>query len=74
MAIYWGDLFPDWWGDLFVAALVERAVRRLDLEDGRVIGQEILFGELDERTRDVRVGPEGALYLLTESDMAAYCA
>ena len=69
MAIYWGDLFPDWWGDLFVAALVERAVRRLDLEDGRVIGQEILFGELDERTRDVRVGPEGALYLLTESDI-----
>ena len=67
MAIYWGDLFPDWRGDLFVAALVERAVRRLDLEDGRVIGQEILFGELDERMRDVRAGPQGALYLLTDS-------
>ena len=47
MAIYWGDLFPDWRGDLFVAALVERAVRRLDMEDGRVIGQEILFSELE---------------------------
>ena len=66
MAIYWGDLFPDWRGDLFVAALVERAVRRLDLEDGRVIGQAILFGELDERMRDVRAGPQGALYLLTD--------
>ena len=65
MAIYWGDLFPDWRGDLFVAALVERSVRRLDLENGRVIGQELLFGELGERMRDVRVGPEGALYLLT---------
>ena len=69
MAIYWGDLFPDWRGDLFVAALVERTVRRLDMENGRVIGQELLFGELDERTRDVRVGPEGALYLLTDSNI-----
>ena len=67
MAIYWGDLFPDWRGDLFVAALVERAVRRLDMENGRVIGQELLFGELDERMRDVRAGPQGALYLLTDS-------
>ena len=66
MAIYWGDLFPDWRGDLFVAALVERAVRRLDIEGGRVTGQEILLGELDERMRDVRVGLEGALYLLTD--------
>ena len=35
--------------------------------DGRVIGQEILFEELVERVRDVRVGPEGPLYLLTDS-------
>ena len=67
MAIYRGDLFPDWRGDLFVAALVERAVRRLDMQNGRVIGQQVLFSELGERMRDVRVGPEGALYLLTDS-------
>ena len=67
MAIYSGDLFPDWQGDLFVAALVERAIRRLDMQIGRVVGQELLFSELGERMRDVRVGPEGALYLLTDS-------
>ncbi|MDD9998513.1 MAG: PQQ-dependent sugar dehydrogenase [Rhodospirillaceae bacterium] len=67
MTIYRGDLFPDWRGDLFVAALVERAIRRLDMENGQVVGQELLFSELDERMRDVRVGPEGALYLLTDS-------
>lgn len=52
---------------MFVAALVERVVRRIDMGDGRVIGQEILFEELVERVRDVRVGPEGPLYLLTDS-------
>ena len=67
MTIYWGDLFPDWRGDLFVAALLERAVRRLDMENGQVVGQELLFSELGERMRDVRAGPEGALYLLTDS-------
>ena len=66
MAIYWGDLFPDWWGDLFVAALVERAIRRLDMENGLVIGQEILFSELGERMRDVRVGQKRALSQLTD--------
>ena len=50
-----------------MAALVERAVRRLEMENGRVIGQQVLFSELGERMRDVRVGPEGALYLLTDS-------
>ena len=67
MAIYWGDLFPDWRGDLLVAVLIERVVRRIDMEDGQVIGQEHLFSELDKRIRDVRVGPEGALYLHTDS-------
>lgn len=67
MTIYRGDLFTDWRGDLFVAALVERAIRRLDMENGQVVGQELLFSELGERMRDVRVGPEGALYLLTDS-------
>ena len=66
MVVYWGELFPDWRGDLLVTALVERVVRRIDMEDGRVIGQEILFGELVERVRDARVGQEGALCLLTD--------
>jgi glucose/arabinose dehydrogenase len=68
MAIYRGTMFPDWQGDLFVGALVERSVRRIDMDNGRVVGQEVLFRELDERIRDVRVGPDGYLYLLTDSD------
>ncbi len=64
---YRGTLFPDWQGDLFVATLAERSVRRIRLHGGRLAGEEILFEELDERIRDVRTGPDGALYLLTDN-------
>ncbi len=67
LAYYSGDAFPAWRGDLLVAALVEQSVRRLDLEDGRVVEQQILFTELGMRLRDVRAGPDGYLYLLTDS-------
>ena len=67
LAYYDGEAFPEWKGDLFVAALVERSVRRVDLEDGKPAGQDILFTELGERLRDVRAGPDGYLYLLTDS-------
>ena len=42
-------------------------VRRLDMEDGQVVGQDVLFKDLGERFREVRVGPDGFLYLLTDS-------
>ncbi len=67
MAYYDGDLFPDWQGDLLVSALVERSVRRLEVDGGSVASQQLLFDDLGERVRDVRVGPDGALYLLTDS-------
>jgi glucose/arabinose dehydrogenase len=65
LTIYEGNLFPEWKGDLFVGALVDHEVRRLDLSGGKVINEEVLFGELDARIRDVRTGPDGALYILT---------
>jgi glucose/arabinose dehydrogenase len=65
LALYEGDIFPQWKGDLFVGALKSREIRRLDLSGGRVVKQESLFAELEARIRDVRVGPEGALYFLT---------
>jgi len=65
LVIYEEDLFPQWQGDLFVGALVEREVRRLDLVDGKVVAEEVLFSELDDRIRDLRTGPDGALYILT---------
>ncbi|VFR32005.1 PQQ-dependent oxidoreductase, gdhB family [plant metagenome] len=66
MAWYDGELFPAWQGSLFVTALVERSVRRVPMRGGVPGEQEILFTELGERIRDVRAGPDGALYLLTD--------
>jgi glucose/arabinose dehydrogenase len=68
LAWYGGDAFPEWRGDLFVGALVNKDVHRLDMEDGKIVAEESLFGELDERIRDVRAGPDGFLYLLTDSE------
>ncbi len=68
MAFYTGDAFPDWQGDLLIGALVDQEVRRLDLENGKVVAEETLFNEIGERIRDVRAGPDGMIYLLTDSD------
>jgi glucose/arabinose dehydrogenase len=65
LAIYEAGLFPAWRGDLLIGALVDREVRRLDLEGGEVLDEQVLFEDLAARIRDVRVGPGGALYLLT---------
>lgn len=67
LAWYGGALFPAWRGSLFVAALKERSVRRVPLNGGTPGPQEVLFQELGERIRDVRAGPDGAIYLLTDS-------
>jgi glucose/arabinose dehydrogenase len=67
MALYRGTLFPAWRDSLFVAALAEKSVRRIPMAEGVPGPQEILFAELGERIRDVRVAPDGALWLLTDS-------
>lgn len=67
LTIYRGELFPQWQGDLFASTLAERSVRRIRLQDGKLAGEEVLFEELEARIRDVRSGPDGALYLLTDS-------
>jgi glucose/arabinose dehydrogenase len=67
MTQYRGELFPLWQGDLFVSTLAERSVRRIRLVDDKLVAQEVLFEELQERLRDVRSGPDGALYLLTDN-------
>ncbi|MBE0484611.1 PQQ-dependent sugar dehydrogenase [Marinobacter sp.] len=67
MALYHGHQFPQWRGNLFVGALANKSVHRMILVDGEVVATERLFDELGERIRDVRGGPDGALYLLTDS-------
>lgn len=67
MAFYDGDAFPAWRGDLFATSLVFRNAERIDLEAGIVVGQERVFAEVGDRLRDVIAGPDGMLYLLTDS-------
>ncbi len=65
LAVYRGAMFPaDWDGDLLVGAMAERSLHRVDLDGMKEVGEErYLEGE---RIRDVRVGPEGAIYVTTE--------
>lgn len=58
-------------GDLLVAGLVSRDVRRLELDGAEVVSERSYFGELRRRIRDVRVGPDGAVYLLTDHEAGA---
>lgn len=71
MAFYTGDLFPQWKGSVFVGGLATMRVARLTVEGDRVVGEEHLLTDLQpkpERIRDVRQGPDGALYFLTDMD------
>lgn len=66
IAFYTGDLFPEWKGNLFVTALAGEHLARLVLDGNRVLAEERLFVGFGDRIREVRQGPEGALYLLTD--------
>ncbi len=67
MAFYQGDRFPRWRGDLFVGALKDQMLVRLRFDGEKLVREErLLKGELG-RIRDVRAGPDGYLYLLTDS-------
>ena len=67
MAFYTGSLFPAWKGNLFVGALAGAHLARLVLDGDKVVAEEKLLGSLGERIRDVRQGPDGALYVATDS-------
>jgi len=67
MALYAGSLFPQWRGNLFVGALAGEILVRLELAEEKVVKEERLLGQLQERIRDVREGPDGALWLLTDA-------
>ena len=67
MAFYTGKLFPKWSGSLFTGALRGAMLVRLTLNGNAVTAEERLLQNLHERIRDVRQGPDGALWLLTDS-------
>jgi len=65
--IYTGDLFPKWKGNAFIGGLRTSILVRLELDGEKVVKEERLLGEMRERIRDVRQGPDGALYLVTDN-------
>ncbi len=67
MAFYDGALFPAWKGSLFVGALAGQILVRLTLDGEKVTGEERLLQGIRERIRDVRTGPDGAIYLVTDN-------
>lgn len=66
LALYTADAFPGWQGNLFVGSLLQKQVRRLVLDGERVVSEETLLDDMVGRVRDVRVGPDGFLYVVTD--------
>lgn len=68
MTFYEASLFPALKGSLLIGSLKEQHVDRLVLKDGKVVGEERLFTDIGGRVRDVKVGPDGAIYVATDDD------
>ncbi|MEM7360196.1 MAG: PQQ-dependent sugar dehydrogenase [Pseudomonadota bacterium] len=68
MTYYDGSQFPQWQGSLFTVSLAERSIRRTVVEQGKLVSDEKVFPELNDRMRDIRTGPDGALYVLTDGE------
>jgi glucose/arabinose dehydrogenase len=66
LAFYKGSLFPQWRNSVFVGALRGQLLDRLTLSGTKVVDEEPLLVDLHVRIRDVRIGPEGAVYVLTD--------
>ena len=67
MAFLTSDRYPGWKGQLFIGSLRAEALIRIELDGPRLLRQERLLKALNERIRDVRQGPDGYLYLLTDN-------
>ena len=68
MCFYTGDAYPAWKGSAFVGSLTPGQLVRLSLEGGKVEREERYLDDLGERIRDIAQGPDGLLYLITDSD------
>ena len=66
MAFYDADRFKPWQQNLFIGALVSQELIRLQFDGDKVVHEERLLGDLKQRIRDVRQGPDGYLYVLTD--------
>jgi glucose/arabinose dehydrogenase len=71
LAFYSGNLFPEWKSSVLVGGLRGMVLDRLTLVNDKVVDEEPLLTDLGARIRDVRVGPDGAVYVLTDSGAAS---
>ena len=67
LAFYTGNLFPQWKNSMFVGGLRGALLDRLEIVNDKVVAEEPMLAEMSTRIRDVRVGPDGAVYVLTDS-------
>jgi glucose/arabinose dehydrogenase len=68
LMFYSGELFPAWKGSVFIGSLRQQRLVRLSLDGDKVVGEEHLLTDRGQRIRDVKQGPDGAIYLLTDED------
>jgi glucose/arabinose dehydrogenase len=68
MLFYTGNRFKEWKGDLFIGALSQKHLRRLELNGETVVHQEELLKDVVGRIRDVAQGPKGYIWLITDAD------
>ena len=66
MAFYAGDKFPAWQGNAFIGGMKDKDLVRLVIQGDRVVGEERLLADRGQRIRDVREGPDGFLYVVTD--------
>ncbi len=71
ITFYYGDKFPEWQGNIFIGALAGQHLRRLVVDGKSIIHQEVLLHKEIGRIRDVRTGPDGSLYILTDAKNGA---
>jgi len=67
---YRGNLFPQWKNSLFVAMMNGKFLSRLTLSNNKVVAEEPMLMDMNTRFRVVRVGPDGAVYVLSDSGTA----
>jgi aldose sugar dehydrogenase len=70
LAFYQGSLFPQWKNSIFVGGLRGMLLDRLALSGDKVVAEEALLSDMHTRIRDVRAGPDGAVYVLAESGVS----
>ena len=71
MAFYRGNLFSQWKNSLFVALMNGKFLDRLEISNNKVVAEEGLLADMNTRFRDVKVGPDGAVYVMTDSGTAS---